>query len=547
MKSNSFVILKKQIRLLPLLLMIALLFSGCNVLELFSKARLKPSRFRQITIADKNDRVSVFTDAEKIEYYIEAFNSADQTENDITHNELSEYRVVLEGKKPKHSKEFKMYLDNKLENKSLFIIIENKTMRIGEEYFNSLLAETVFELVYAHRTPPLITLKNNSGEYKPEPTGYQWKFIKTDNNYYDSALEQSNSNEDIIITVNDSSLPEIMSDFEADSVKWSISQDDKVIFESDGMQNGSFSLSDGAYKCTLELNWLENKNRGFHGKAQYDFTIQVDNPPEIRISSMQTYPGELLVITANHVNPDENVTIKTDIDFTPNVFARGTERVALLPVSYFHKANQKYSVHVTAGDISEAFEVEVLDKEFTTQYLVIDTKVAAATRNDESAREVTEKIDPLRPVYDAEQYWEGAFIQPVEGGRVRAYDFGKRRYVNNAPTSYRHNGLDIGQDEGTPVKAVNHGRVLIADYLIGTGYTVIIEHGYGLKSWYYHMSSLNVKTGDLVKKGDIIGLVGSTGFSTGPHLHLAISVNHIYVNPMPFFEQGVPLPGLQAQ
>jgi len=109
MKSNSFVILKKQIRLFPLLLMIALLFSGCNVLELFSKARLKPSRFRQITIADKNDRVSVFTDAEKIEYYIEAFNSADQTENDITHNELSEYRVVLEGKKPKHSKEFRMY------------------------------------------------------------------------------------------------------------------------------------------------------------------------------------------------------------------------------------------------------------------------------------------------------------------------------------------------------------------------------------------------------------------------------------------------------
>ncbi len=124
---------------------------------------------------------------------------------------------------------------------------------------------------------------------------------------------------------------------------------------------------------------------------------------------------------------------------------------------------------------------------------------------------------------------------------MRPYDFGKRRHVNNAPTSYRHNGLDIGQDEGTPVKAINHGRVLIADYMIGTGYTIIIEHGYGLKSWYYHMVSLNVKTGDMIKKGDIIGLVGSTGFSTGPHLHLAISVNDIFVNPMPFFEEGVPL------
>jgi len=193
------------------------------------------------------------------------------------------------------------------------------------------------------------------------------------------------------------------------------------------------------------------------------------------------------------------------------------------------------------GEVTENFEVKVNDKEFTIQYLTIDPKIAAETRNDESAREVTEKIAPLRPVCDDVQYWEGAFIQPVEGGRVRPYDFGKRRYVNNSPTSYRHNGLDIGQDEGTPVKAVNHGRVLFADYMIGTGNTVIIEHGYGLKSWYYHMVSLNTKAGDKVEKGDIIGFVGSTGFSTGPHLHLAISVNDVYVNPMPFFEEGVPL------
>lgn len=547
MKCTAFARFKKQIFLLPLLIMIFLLYSGCSGFDLFSKARFKPSRFMQITIADHYGGVSVITDAGKMEYYIEAFNQAEQTENDIPLDILYEYRVVLEGKKQKHSREFKMYLDRKLEDKTLFIVIDNKPMQIGEEYFDSLLTETVFEPVYSHRTPPLITLRNNSGEYNPEPAGYQWKFRKTDNNYYDSSLEESNGKEDISITVNDSCLPEILSDFKPDEIKWKILQNDKVIFESDGTQNNFVSLSDGTYQCTLELNWLENKNSGFYGKVRYNFAIQVDNPPEIRISSLQTYPGELLVITADHVNPDENVTITTDIDFTPNVFARGTERVVLLPVSYFHKANKKYSIHVTAGDTSETFEVEVLDKEFVTQYLVIDQKVAEATRNDESAREVAEKIDPLRPVCDAVQYWEGVFIQPVEGGRVRAYDFGKRRYVNNAPTSYRHNGLDIGQDEGTPVKAVNHGRVLIADYLIGTGYTVIIEHGYGLKSWYYHMSKLNVETGDMVKKGDIIGLVGSTGFSTGPHLHLAISVNNVYVNPMPFFEQGVPLPGLETR
>ena len=79
------------------------------------------------------------------------------------------------------------------------------------------------------------------------------------------------------------------------------------------------------------------------------------------------------------------------------------------------------------------------------------------------------------------------------------------------------------------------------DYMIGTDYTIIIDHGYGLKSWYYHMVSLDAKAGDMVKKGEVIGYVGSTGFSTGPHLHLAISVNNVFVNPMSFFEEGVPL------
>jgi len=149
MRYNSFDKLKKQACLLLLLIMVFLLFSSCSDFELFSKAGFKPSRFKQITITDNCDQVSVFTDERKIEYYIEAFNSAEQTENDISDDLLYEYQVVLDGKKPKHSREFTMYIDEKLENKNLFIIIDNKPRRIGEEYFNSLLTETVFEPVYA--------------------------------------------------------------------------------------------------------------------------------------------------------------------------------------------------------------------------------------------------------------------------------------------------------------------------------------------------------------------------------------------------------------
>ena len=72
-----------------------------------------------------------------------------------------------------------------------------------------------------------------------------------------------------------------------------------------------------------------------------------------------------------------------------------------------------------------------------------------------------------------------------------------------------------------------------------TGNTVVIEHGYGLKSIYYHMSELDCKVGDMVKKGDIIGKVGSTGFSTGPHLHFSMAVNTVWINPWQFIDESL--------
>ena len=83
------------------------------------------------------------------------------------------------------------------------------------------------------------------------------------------------------------------------------------------------------------------------------FDIQIDKPPEFNISSDWIYPGELLVITASNVNDDETVTVKTDINFKPNVFGEGSEKVILLPVSYYHQAGKTYTIEVSAGNESK--------------------------------------------------------------------------------------------------------------------------------------------------------------------------------------------------
>ena len=324
-----------------------------------------------------------------------------------------------------------------------------------------------------------------------------------------------------------------------DSYKITLYKDNKTVFTSKTSVILSDDIpADGEYQGVCEAQWNQGE---FEGSASYHFILLADFPALPVISTTETDPGELIVLKIKYLNPEEAVEIETDLDFKPNMFRYNDEDVILLPVSYLNKYDSIYSFKLLIGDETFSYAIKVNDKEFVTQQLTIDTKIAAETRNDKSAQEVKEKIDPLRPVCDEVAHWEGEFIMPVEGGRVREYDFGKRRHVNGSPTSYRHNGLDIGHDLGVPVMASNSGRILIADYMIGTGNTVIIEHGFGLKTWYYHMDELNVKTGDMVKKGDIIGKVGSTGFSTGPHLHFSSSINWVYINPITLINEGIPL------
>ena len=128
---------------------------------------------------------------------------------------------------------------------------------------------------------------------------------------------------------------------------------------------------------------------------------------------------------------------------------------------------------------------------------------------------------------------KGAFIVPIPGGR-RTSGYGDRReyaYSDGTRGYSVHLGVDIASPVGTPVPACGQGRVVFADLRILTGNTVVVEHLPGLFSVYYHMSSIAVKVGDIVEKGQVIGAVGMTGFATGPHLHWEVEDTGVAVDP----------------
>ncbi len=128
-----------------------------------------------------------------------------------------------------------------------------------------------------------------------------------------------------------------------------------------------------------------------------------------------------------------------------------------------------------------------------------------------------------------ERLWEMPFIIPVSGKITSS--FGRRRILNGQEKS-PHSGVDIRTPTGKRIHASNRAKVAFVGNLYYTGKTVILDHGQGLYTSYCHLSKIKVRQGDTIARGKVVGLAGSTGRSTGPHLHWSAKLNGARVNPL---------------
>ena len=202
--------------------------------------------------------------------------------------------------------------------------------------------------------------------------------------------------------------------------------------------------------------------------------------------------------------------------------------VAYLPTHYGTAPGEYRLVYGLEGEILNESTLKVLPRDFHIQHLRVNAGIVASTRNEAAYEQFNRYFPKARETSSDERYYNEPFILPVSGRLTT--EFGQTRYVNNAPTSYRHSGLDIAAPTGTTVLAANYGRVTLAMNLILTGNTIVLDHGQGLFSVYYHMHELFAEEGQFVERGEPIGTVGSTGFSTDPIYTLLCPISNAIWN-----------------
>ena len=240
------------------------------------------------------------------------------------------------------------------------------------------------------------------------------------------------------------------------------------------------------------------------------------------VSPAQVKLGETLRITC----PAEFTSAKLGERSAKLYLQPDGKRFGLLPISV-KDAPGKLSLLISRADDGAPQELPVVIHK--TIFPSQNVKLAPEIEGLHSTPEEMALLASFREGISEARSWADPLTPPVSG--CMTSPFGVKRLHNGKSTGEYHGGVDQRTPEGEPIRAVAAGTITFAKQFNVLGNAVGIDHGQGLESMYLHMSRLMVAPGAAVQRGDILGYAGSTGRSTGPHLHWVLYVNGVNVNP----------------
>lgn len=279
-----------------------------------------------------------------------------------------------------------------------------------------------------------------------------------------------------------------------------------------------------------ELGYIQNK-QALEEKVKQ--SILESKEKNVETIDMKTTPEYKLTFVDTTIETKEEQiieTVKQDAIITYKYYELALNNETVDAVNTLEEAE------VLVNSIKEEKKEQELDlsiiEKYTNNEDEVNTTNVEVAKNDFQTK-VTQKLNELEEKKKEE---ERINSMPEINGIKLAYvpitgTISSRYGVSSRIRSSNHTGLDIAASAGTPIKVVAAGKVSFADYKGAYGNLVKVDHGNGVETWYAHTSKMYVSEGEKVEAGKVIAAVGSTGNSTGPHLHLEVRINGSHVNP----------------
>lgn len=416
---------------------------------------------------------------------------------------------------------------------------DGKVYQIAEEDAQTFLESSYAASLYEYGTPPVLTL--GTGQAKPSASVWNFQNNAGEFTQADTSASTTNDTENYALegglVMNFSIRPDYF------GVKITDQSTNAVVFDDLYENISALTVSDSMkVRAEVSAKWYEDAERSYYGEQTYTFDAVLSAPAEFYAGTTTLQIGEFICITGVNVSSPENITFTSEpsIDYTPVFFRDGEAGVvhALIPFNWDLSAGS-YTLNFVYGGASQQMNITLNQRTntFRERNISIDKNVLATYGTEQAIERCNTELSAVAKKSSSTRYWEGSFLPGADEGALKN-GFGHTMKVSGSSMEYRHTGIDYALPAGTQIQAINAGEVVYAGYLDYSGYTVVIEHGYGLKSWYCHMNSASVAVGDKVEKGAAVGVAGSSGLAAETGVHIGLTVFDVPVCQYALWDNG---------
>ena len=421
---------------------------------------------------------------------------------------------------------------------------EGNYFRISEEAASAFLSTEYANCLFPSAAQPVMSV----GESTPSvlPQIQLWKFLGYNDTYFDSAVQTSQE----VPLCDVSGGLQLNFDVEPDHVFVTMKDaTGNTVHEDTASKIDPSLFADNAvYDVTVIAKWYEAEDRSNYGEATYRFKANVLSPAVFYLNTTETEYGNFVVISAKNIVDVSQIRFESEpaIYFEPVFFEYGNYYHALVPFSMgceeLNDGASEYKFRLSYGAVDQLLQLNVSRRKVSKVYQKTSLTKINTYRNATTLAAFDEAMSEPFSGRVNDIYWlkNNMLTVPVFGRDVKV-GYGLQIILENSKESYRHEGVNYKVSANDAVLACLPGKVVYVGETTLSGQTIVIDHGAGLKSLYAHMSSTAATVGDIVEQGQIIGIVGNTGFCDGRTLHFGLYVFDVPVRYYEYESNGINL------